>query len=87
MTLIFLSNNIMAGAVNASYPADRTDCVRLSNAARPGFSMKLKAVADKDLSSKYSLNKNVRQLKIFSLKDGERLNLMFQPFKGKNSSK
>lgn len=55
--------------------------------AGPGFSMKLKAVADKDPSPKYPLNKNVRQLDNFNLKHGGGLNLMFQPFKGQESSK
>lgn len=60
----------MAGAVNASYPTEVADRVRSSNIAGPGFSMKLKAVADKNLSSEYPFKKNVSQL-IFRLRDGK----------------
>ncbi|OWM66052.1 hypothetical protein CDL15_Pgr015478 [Punica granatum] len=47
------------GVVNASYPTEVADRVRSSNAAGPGFSMKLKAVADKNPSPDYTLDKNV----------------------------
>lgn len=51
----------MSGTVNVSYPTELVDRVRSSNTAGPGFSMKLKAVAEKNPSSRYPLDKNVSQ--------------------------
>ncbi|KAK4783835.1 hypothetical protein SAY86_018203 [Trapa natans] len=50
---------MMSGTVDASYPTETVDRVRSSNTAGAGFSMKLKAVADKNPSSRYPLDKNV----------------------------